>query len=74
MAVVFHGPKLRDQRRLAGLSAAELAAQLGRSESAIWAYETGRMQPPLSVAAAAASALELPLEALLHDDPLAVAA
>ncbi|MEU1447086.1 helix-turn-helix domain-containing protein [Streptomyces mirabilis] len=74
MAVVFNGPRLRDQRRLAGLSAAELAALIGRSEWAVYGYETCRIQPPLAVAAAAADALALPLGGFLLDDLNAVAA
>jgi transcriptional regulator with XRE-family HTH domain len=74
--LVFDGRRLRDQRRLAGISAAQLAAQLGRSEWAVYSWETGRTEPPVTVAAAAAAALALPLETLLLklDDPNAVAA
>lgn len=73
-ARAFNGAALRDQRRLAGLSAAELAAHIGRSEWAVYSYETGRMQPPISVAAAAAGALGLPLVSLLLDNLEAAAA
>jgi transcriptional regulator with XRE-family HTH domain len=73
MAVLFNGPRLRDQRRLAGLTAAELARYLGRTEASVLAYETGRVQPPIKVAAAAADALALPLDSLLLDDLTAVA-
>ncbi|WP_238431851.1 helix-turn-helix domain-containing protein [Streptomyces cavernae] len=59
---------MRDQRRLAGLSAAELAARIGRTTWCVYGIETGRMQPSLAVAAAAADALALPLESLLLDD------
>lgn len=72
--VIFNGPRLRDQRRLAGLSAAQLARHLGRTEASVLAYETGKVQPPIAVAAAAADALALPLESLLLDNLDAVAA
>lgn len=68
MARIFNGPRLRDQRRLAGLTAAELAALIGRSPWAVYSYESGRMQPPLTVAAAAADVLALPLDGFLLDD------
>jgi transcriptional regulator with XRE-family HTH domain len=68
MARAFNGAALRDQRRLAGISAAQLAAHLGRSEWAVYAWELGRTQPSISTAAAAADALQLPLDRLLADD------
>jgi DNA-binding XRE family transcriptional regulator len=74
MARAFNGAALRDQRRLAGISAAELGAHLGRSEWAVYAWETGRTQPSVTVAAAAADVLALPLERFLLDDLNAVAA
>lgn len=64
----FSGSHLRDQRRRAGLSAAQLGARIGRSEWTVYQYEQGRTQPPLAVAAAAADALALPLERFLADD------
>lgn len=72
--VIFNGGKLRDQRRLAGISAAQLAVHIGRTEASVLAYETGKVQPPIRVAAAAADALALPLASLLLDDLNAVAA
>lgn len=70
----FNGPRLRDERRLVGLSAAELAAHVGRSEWAVLKYETGAAQPPLAVADALAAALGLPLERFLADATDSVAA
>lgn len=61
----FNGPRLRDERRLVGLSAAQLAARINRSEWTVWGYETGRAQPPLAVADALAATLGLPLERFL---------
>ncbi|MET9099599.1 helix-turn-helix domain-containing protein [Streptomyces antibioticus] len=69
----FNGPALRDQRRLAGLTAAQLAATVGRSEWTLWGYETGRVIPPVDVAAGLADALHLPLEQLLTTTETAVA-
>ncbi|MFJ9474719.1 helix-turn-helix transcriptional regulator [Streptomyces mirabilis] len=71
----FSGPRLRDQRRLAGLSVHDLAACVGRSCWTIYLYERGEAQPPIPVADALADALGLPLERFLADDrPRAVAA
>ncbi len=73
MARVFSGASLRDTRLLAGLSAAELAASVGRSPWAVLKYETGAVQPPILIADALAEALGVPLESLLVNDSLAVA-
>lgn len=62
---------MRDQRLLAGLSAAELGALIGRSEWAVYDYERGRAQPPVVVADAVADALGIRLDVLLADDRLA---
>jgi ribosome-binding protein aMBF1 (putative translation factor) len=72
-ARAFNGSALRDQRRLAGFSAAQLAATVDRSEWAVRGYETGRINPPVTVAAGLADALGLPLDRLLADDRQAVA-
>ncbi|MFJ2964246.1 helix-turn-helix domain-containing protein [Streptomyces collinus] len=69
----FSGPRLRAQRRRAGLSVNDLAARVGRSTWSIWVYERGEAQPPIVVADALADALGLPLERLLADDTRAVA-
>ncbi|WP_019072396.1 helix-turn-helix domain-containing protein [Streptomyces hokutonensis] len=74
MARVFDGAALRDQRRLAGITAAQLAAVVGRTEDAVWSYETGRATPPIDIAAALADALDVHLDQLLtHTAELAVA-
>lgn len=64
----FSGPRLRDQRRLAGVTVAQLAAHVGRSAGLIYDYEQGRAQPPVCVADALADALGLRLDVLLADD------
>ncbi|WP_406462314.1 helix-turn-helix domain-containing protein [Streptomyces sp. NBC_01622] len=70
----FNGAALRDQRRLAGLTAAQLATAVGRTEHTVWAYETGRVRPSVDVAAGLADALDLRLDQLLtHTAELAVA-
>lgn len=65
MPRAFSGAALRDQRRLAGLTAAQLASAVGRSEWTVWDYETGRISPPVDVAAGLADALNLRLDQLL---------
>nr|WSY53807.1 helix-turn-helix domain-containing protein [Streptomyces sp. NBC_00886] len=64
-ARAFDGPALRDQRRLAGLTVAQLAAAVGRSVWVVWDYERGRVTPPVDVAAGLADALDLRLDQLL---------
>lgn len=73
MARSFNGAALRDQRRLAGIPAAQLAAAIGRSEWTVWGYETGRVIPPVDVAAGLADALHLHLDQLLTITEKAVA-
>lgn len=65
MARSFDGAALRDQRRLAGLTAAQLAAAIGRTEWTVWSYETGRVRPPVDVAVGLADALDVHLDQLL---------
>ncbi|MFF4836576.1 helix-turn-helix domain-containing protein [Streptomyces sp. NPDC001315] len=69
----FNGAALRDARRLAGIPAAQLAATVGRTEWAVWSYETGRVRPPVDVAAGLADALDLHLDQLLTNAETAVA-
>ncbi|MFF2215038.1 helix-turn-helix transcriptional regulator [Streptomyces antibioticus] len=64
----FSGPRLRDQRLLAGLSAAQLGERVGRSESTVCRWERGRTQPSISYADAVADALGIRLDVLLADD------
>ncbi|WP_327319276.1 helix-turn-helix domain-containing protein [Streptomyces sp. NBC_01235] len=70
----FSGPRLRDQRRLAGLSVHDVAARIGRSCWSVYAYERGHAVPPIPVADAIADALGLPLDRFLADDRQAVGA
>lgn len=67
MARSFCGPRLRDERRLAGYTAAQLAARIGRTPSTILKYETGAAQPPVVIADALADALGVRLDGLLAD-------
>lgn len=73
MALTFDGAALRDQRRLAGLTASQLAAAVGRSVWVVWDYETGRVTPPVDVAAGLADALNLRLDQLITNAEMAVA-
>lgn len=72
MSRSFSGPRLRDQRRLAGLSVHDVANRVGRSCWSVYAYERGEAQPPIPVADAIADALGLPLDRFLADDRTAV--
>lgn len=69
----FDGAALRDQRRLAGIPAAQLAAAVDRTADAVWSYETGRATPPVDVAATLADTLGVRLEQLLARPETAVA-
>jgi ribosome-binding protein aMBF1 (putative translation factor) len=73
MARAFNGAALRDQRRLAGIPVSHLARAVARGEDAIWSYETGRVIPPVDVAAGLADALHLRLDQLLTNTEMAVA-
>jgi transcriptional regulator with XRE-family HTH domain len=57
MAETYFSLKLKDLRRKAGLSQAQLAARSGVSREAIARYETGPRIPTLTVAQALAEAL-----------------
>lgn len=59
---------MRDQRKLAGVTVAQLAAHVGRSAWLIYDYERGRAQPPVCVADGLADALGVRLDVLLADD------
>lgn len=73
MPRTFSGSRLRDQRRLAGLSVHDVASRVGRSCWSVYRYETGQAQPPIPVADALADVLGLPLDRFLADDRKAVA-
>lgn len=68
----FDGRRLRDQRLLAGVHAADLAALVGRTPWAVWAWERGQSRPDVDTALQLADALAVPLDTLLADE-LAVA-
>ncbi|MEU3546285.1 helix-turn-helix domain-containing protein [Streptomyces longwoodensis] len=68
----FSGQLLRAQRARVGLSAAQLAARVGKTKWSVWRWEQGRVQPPIPVVDAVADALGVPLDALLADDGRAV--
>jgi transcriptional regulator with XRE-family HTH domain len=61
------GHNLRRHRRAAGMSLAELAAAAGVGKSTLHALELGDGNPTLSTLWALASALQIPLGALLED-------
>ena len=69
----FSGPALRTARRSAGLSVTQLAARVGKSPWALYRIEQDRVPVPVDLADALAEAVDVPLEGLLHSDPLAVA-
>jgi uncharacterized protein len=60
---------LREARRRAGLSQAELAARAGITQSVISAYESGRRQPALSTLAALVEATGYDLAISLRRQP-----
>jgi transcriptional regulator with XRE-family HTH domain len=70
MARVFDGRRLRDQRKLAGIPASALAARVGRTTWAVWAWERGQAHPSVDVALQLADALAVPLEVLLTETRL----
>jgi transcriptional regulator with XRE-family HTH domain len=74
MPRAFDGRRLRDQRRLAGISAPALAARVGRTTSALWAYERGQVHPPVDVAVQLADALGVSLDTLLTGNSLTAVA
>jgi transcriptional regulator with XRE-family HTH domain len=63
------GRTLRQHRRAAGMSLAELAAEAGLGKSTLHALELGDGNPTLSTLWALATALGIPLGALLDDQP-----
>ncbi|MFD4788884.1 helix-turn-helix domain-containing protein [Streptomyces sp. NPDC058459] len=69
----FSGPRLRTQRRRAGLSVAQLASHIGRSTWAVYHYEAGAVQPSIAVADTLADTLGVQLDALLAEESTASA-
>jgi transcriptional regulator with XRE-family HTH domain len=63
------GRNLRRHRRAAGMSLAELAAEAGLGKSTLHALELGDGNPTLSTLWALATALGIPLGALLDNPP-----
>lgn len=63
------GQRLRAARIAAGMLQEDLARYVGRSRSSLANMEAGKQDPPLSVAAALARALRVPLGQLLGDGP-----
>lgn len=53
----FSGPQVRTRRQAAGLRPEQLAVAVGKSAAAISAYELGTIDPPSSVVAGLAAAL-----------------
>lgn len=70
----FSGHRLRLARKAAGLSVHDVAARVGRSCWSLYRYETGQVQPPISVADALADAVSRPLDSLLEADSRKAAA
>jgi len=65
---------IRRWRLERGLSQEELAAKAGleSGSKAIYRYETGRVTPGVDILAQIADALELPLDALVREQPLSL--
>jgi putative transcriptional regulator len=59
---------VKDHRLEAGLSQADLAAEMGVSRQTINAIETGRYLPSLPLAFALAGYFQLPIEEVFHVD------
>src|SRR5450432_820091 len=63
------GQRLRHVRRARGLTLAELGERVGRAPSVLSLIENGRREPKLSLIEALASALSVPAEELLRQQP-----
>lgn len=70
MPRTFNGYRLRLERRRCGISVHDLADRVGRTCWTLYGYETGRQQPPLDIADALATALDVPLDELLVAEDL----
>ncbi|MEU0660267.1 helix-turn-helix domain-containing protein [Streptomyces lavendulocolor] len=68
MARNFSGRRLREARKSAGISAEQLAINVGRSAYSIHEYELGRVTPGVTVLIAIADALGRPVDDLLTEE------
>jgi transcriptional regulator with XRE-family HTH domain len=69
----FNGLALRRARQARGMTAAQLAALVGRSQWVVYRVETDRTPVPVDLADAFALAVGVSLDDLLYADPLAEA-
>src|SRR5450432_420227 len=67
--LVMFGQRLRHVRRARGLTLAALGARVGRAPSVLSLLENGHREPKLSLIEALASALSVPAEELLKQQP-----
>lgn len=68
MARSVSGPRLREARKSAGLSAEQLAISVGRSAYSIHEYELGRVTPGTAVLIAIADTLGRSIDDLLDEE------
>lgn len=68
MARHVSGRRLREARKSAGVSAEQLAINVGRSAYSIHEYELGRVTPGTAVLIAIADTLGRPIDDLLDED------
>jgi putative transcriptional regulator len=66
--------RIRELRQQQGMTMTELAFKAGLSVGIIQRYETGKTDPPLSVAHRVAKVLGEPLDSVFPDEHRAVAA
>jgi len=66
--MVFYGEKLKELRKAAGLSQAELAKMVGCAQSTIFWLEKGNRLPHRSLAQRVANALNVPISELCSDN------
>ena len=67
MARSVSGRRLREARKSAGISAEQLAINVGRSAYSIHEYELGRVTPGTAVLIAIADTLGRPIDDLLDE-------